>query len=121
MNVIDLAGSERVGETNAQGQRLKEAAQINKSLSVLTEIVSNLGKTAKGGAGVQRYRDSKLTYFLKDSLCGGAFVLLIACISLEDKFVDDSLRTLDFAKNLKNIKSQEIKRNDTGGGLDRLS
>jgi len=81
--------------------------------------VSNLGKNAKGGAGIQRYRDSKLTYFLKDSLCGGAFILLIACISLEDKFLEDSLRTIDFAKNLKNIKNQDIKRNDST--VDRLT
>lgn len=48
LNIIDLAGSERTSETNAQGQRLKEACNINKSLSVLTDVVSSLAKQKKG-------------------------------------------------------------------------
>ncbi len=54
--------------------------------------------------GFSRYRESKLTHFLKDSLSGNAYIMVIACISLEDKFSDDSIRTVDFAKNVKSIK-----------------
>ena len=93
---------------------MKEACNINKSLSVLTDVVSSLAKLKKGETqGFSRFRESKLTHFLKDSLGGSAFIMLIACISLEDQFIEDSLRTIEFAKNVKNIKVQEVKRNDS--------
>jgi RNA processing factor Prp31 len=50
---------------------------------------------------------------LKDSLGGNAYILLIACISNDDRHIEDSLRTLDFAKKVRNIKVSEIKRNET--------
>lgn len=98
LNIIDLAGSERVGETGAQGQRLSEACSINNSLSVLTEMIKHLAKSSNpakkrdSSVGFPRYRESKLTHYLKDSL--GGMIMVIACISLEDKFSDDSLRTI---------------------------
>lgn len=105
LNVIDLAGSERTGETNAQGQRLKEACQINKSLSVLTDVISSLARLKKGEtAGFSRFRESKLTHFLKDSLGGNAYIMVIACISMEERVAEDSMRTIEFAKNVKSIK-----------------
>ena len=111
LNLIDLAGSERVSETGAQGLRLKEASQINLSLSVLTDVVSTLAKLKKSDRSQQqqqqpylRFRDSKLTYFLKDSLGGTSYLMLIGCLSLEDKYIEDSMRTIEFAKNIKSIK-----------------
>ena len=94
---------------------MKEACQINKSLSVLTDVVSSLAKQKKGEApNFVRFRDSKLTHFLKDSLGGGnAYLILLACISMEEKVVEDSLRTIEFARSLKNIKVQEIKKNES--------
>jgi hypothetical protein len=69
-------------------------------------MVSSLAKQKKGEVpNFVRFRDSKLTHFLKDSLGGGnSYLILLACISMEEKVVEDSLRTIDFARSLKNIK-----------------
>lgn len=71
LNLIDLAGSERVRKTNASGERLKEAQHINRSLSALGDVVQALG--AKGKTHVP-FRNSKLTYLLQDSLSHGSKV-----------------------------------------------
>ncbi len=77
-------------------------------------MVSSLAKQKKGEApNFVRFRDSKLTHYLKDSLGGNAYLILLACISMEEKVIEDSLRTIDFARSLKNIKVQEIKKNDS--------
>ncbi|CDW83370.1 kif4a protein [Stylonychia lemnae] len=115
LNIIDLAGSERIQDTQAQGMRLKEACQINKSLSNLTEIVSQIASNKKRQSQVLRFRDSKLTFYLKDSLSGQSFILLIACISNEARFEQDSIRTIEFANNLRQIKTDQLKRNETFG------
>ncbi len=76
---------------------MKEACQINKSLSVLTDVISTLSKKGEGGGGFSRFRESKLTHYLKDSLGGNAYVMVIACISMEDKYAEDSMRSIEFA------------------------
>ena len=63
LNMIDLAGSERQSDTGAKGQRLKEGAKINLSLSMLGKVINSL---AKGNSFVP-YRDSKLTRFVLPS------------------------------------------------------
>jgi len=65
LHLVDLAGSERQSKTQATGDRLKEGAKINLSLSALGNVISALvdGKTAH-----IPYRDSKLTRLLQDSL-----------------------------------------------------
>ena len=66
LNLVDLAGSERVLKTNAVGQTLKEAQHINRSLSALGDVVSALQRRASHVP----FRNSKLTFLLKDSLTG---------------------------------------------------
>ena len=75
----------------------------------MTDVVSNLARNLNG---FSRVRESKLTYFLKDSLGGNAFIMVVACISLDSQVMEDTLRTIEFARNVKNIKIEEVKKND---------
>lgn len=74
-SMVDLAGSERQKDTNATGDRLKEASVINKSLSTLGHVINTLADvSASGGRRHIHYRDSKLTFLLRDSLGGNSKV-----------------------------------------------
>ena len=83
IHLVDLAGSEKVGKTGATGDRLKEAAGINKSLSVLGLVISTLADKAigKGKGTVVPYRDSCLTRILQNALGGNSKTLMICAIS----------------------------------------
>jgi kinesin family member 1 len=99
VHLIDLAGSERAASTGAAGDRLKEGAAINKSLSALGNCISALADHAKAaGAGAGRafvpYRDSALTWLLKDSLGGNAKTIMIAALSPADINYEETLRHL---------------------------
>lgn len=77
LNLADLAGSEKVGKTGASGETLEEAKKINQSLSALGNCINALTKAKKGHVP---YRDSKLTFILRESLGGNAkTTLVIAC------------------------------------------
>ena len=78
LNIVDLAGSEKVKSSGSTGQQLKEACFINLSLFSLAKIVHAL---EKGKGEHLPYRDSKLTMLLKDSIGGNCKTTMIACIS----------------------------------------
>ena len=78
LNLIDLAGSERVSKTGATGQRLKEGNAINKSLLTLGTVIYKL---SEGGKGHIPFRDSKLTRLLSSSLGGNAKTAVVVTIS----------------------------------------
>ena len=80
-HVIDLAGSERAKATDAAGERLKEAGMINKSLSALGNVINSLVEIGEGKARHVHYRDSKLTFLLRDSLGGNSKTVIIANVS----------------------------------------
>lgn len=75
LHLIDLAGSERQKATRAIGERIKEAGMINKSLSTLGNVINALVEFSDGKTKYVPFRDSKLTFFLKDSLGGNSKVL----------------------------------------------
>jgi hypothetical protein len=77
LNVIDLAGSERIKHTNVEGERLKEGCNINLSLHVLGNVINSLVESTKKKKYIP-YRDSKLTYYLKDSLGGNSITKVLA-------------------------------------------
>lgn len=81
LNLVDLAGSERQKSSRAEGDRLKEAASINKSLSTLGLVIMALVDIANGKPRHVPYRDSKLTFLLQDSLGGNSKTAIIATIS----------------------------------------
>ena len=89
-HIIDLAGSEKAKNTGATGQRLKEGCAINKSLSALGNLINSLVKKSK----VHPYRDSKLTYYLKDSLGGNCRTAMIANVSPLSLNREETLSTL---------------------------
>ncbi|XP_008206881.1 osmotic avoidance abnormal protein 3 isoform X2 [Nasonia vitripennis] len=116
LHLVDLAGSERQGRTGAAGDRLKEAASINLSLSALGNVISAL---AAGNGRHVPYRDSKLTRLLRDSLGGNARTLMIACVSPSDVDAEESLSTLRYAARARCIKNKPIVNEDPKDALLR--
>ena len=107
-HIIDLAGSERSKNTNATGERLREGAMINKSLSALGNVINSLVEVSEGKSRHVPYRDSKLTFMLRDSLGGNSKTVIIANISPSNLNMGETLSTLDFAKRAKQIKNNAV-------------
>jgi Kinesin motor domain len=147
MRLVDLAGSERANRTEATGQRLVEGGKINKSLSTLGRVIAALADprrqalnnspagsgrnsprpgtpTARGGPGrrappleVVPYRDSVLTWLLKDSLGGNSKTAMVACISPSD--YDETLSTLRYADQAKRIRTRATANIDAVSAAER--
>lgn len=95
INLVDLAGSERADSTGATGDRLKEGANINKSLSALGNVISALADLSMGKKKVMvPYRDSVLTKLLQNALGGNSKTIMIAALSPADINYDETLGTL---------------------------
>ncbi|XP_053307932.1 kinesin-like protein KIF18B [Spea bombifrons] len=103
MSLIDLAGSERASSTNAKGERLREGANINRSLLALINVINALADAKSKKAHIP-YRDSKLTRLLKDSIGGNCRTVMIAAISPSSLSYDDTYNTLKYANRAKEIK-----------------
>ena len=110
INLIDLAGSERASGTGATGDRLKEGANINKSLTMLGQVISALAKQSggKGKGEVVPYRNSKLTFILKPFLGGNAKTSMVAALSPASINFDETLSTLRYAWQVKAIKNKAV-------------
>jgi len=98
--MVDLAGSEKVAKTNASGQTLKEAQQINKSLMVLGLVINSLVESKKHIP----YRDSKLTRLLSDALGGNSKTCLVVTASPVKYNEEETVSTLRFGQRAKSIK-----------------
>lgn len=111
LSMIDLAGSERAAVTNNRGMRLIEGANINRSLLALGNCINALCEANEKGLKLHvRYRDSKLTRLLKDSLGGNCRTVMVACIAPAAGNYEDTLNTLKYANRAKNIKT-DVQRN----------
>ncbi|XP_071502786.1 kinesin-like protein KIF28P [Diadema antillarum] len=109
INLVDLAGSERVESSGATGDRLKEGAAINLSLSSLGNVIKALADLGSGKKGVRvPYRNSKLTMLLKNALGGNSKTIMIAAISPADINFDETLSTLRYADRAKSIKTKAV-------------
>ncbi|XP_023930292.1 kinesin-like protein KIF28P isoform X2 [Lingula anatina] len=109
MNLVDLAGSERAESTGATGDRLKEGANINKSLSALGNVISALADLSMGKKKVMvPYRDSVLTKLLQNALGGNSKTIMIAALSPADINYDETLSTLRYADRAKKIKNKAV-------------
>ncbi|XP_043939286.1 kinesin-like protein KIF18A [Protopterus annectens] len=103
MSLIDLAGSERASTTNTKGERLREGANINRSLLALINVINALADCKVRKSHIP-YRDSKLTRLLKDSIGGNCRTVMIAAISPSAFSYDDTYNTLKYANRAKEIK-----------------
>eukprot|EP00929_Paragymnodinium_shiwhaense_P007842 TRINITY_DN111753_c0_g1_i1.p1 TRINITY_DN111753_c0_g1~~TRINITY_DN111753_c0_g1_i1.p1 ORF type:complete len:961 (+),score=278.41 TRINITY_DN111753_c0_g1_i1:71-2953(+) len=110
-HLVDLAGSERANRTQATGGRLKEGAAINQSLSTLSRVISALAENAaKGGKNVKNppFRDSKLTFVLKESLSGNSRTYMMAAISPSLGDYEETMSTLRFAQSVKKVQLSAV-------------
>ncbi|KZT19957.1 kinesin-domain-containing protein [Neolentinus lepideus HHB14362 ss-1] len=104
INLVDLAGSENNKLTGNDATRMAESSAINKSLSVLGQVVHALNQ----GASRIPYRNSKLTRILQDALGGSSVGLLICNLAPGAKFRQDTLNTLNFAVRTKNVENKPV-------------
>jgi len=102
--VCDLAGSERVAKTGAKGSVFEEAKAINASLSALGNVINALSEGAKH----MPYRDSKLTFLLKDSLAGNTKTVLFVAATLDSWNIEETVSTMRFAERAKKIKNKVV-------------
>ncbi|KAK6540955.1 kinesin-like protein Klp8 [Orbilia ellipsospora] len=122
ISLVDLAGSERATSTGATGARLKEGAEINRSLSTLGRVIAALADLSSGKKKKDTlvpYRDSVLTWLLKDSLGGNSMTAMIAAISPADINWDETLSTLRYADSAKRIKNHAVVNEDPNARMIR--
>lgn len=121
ISLVDLAGSERATSTGATGARLKEGAEINRSLSTLGRVIASLADMSSGKHKKSQvpYRDSVLTWLLKDSLGGNSLTAMIAAISPADINFEETLSTLRYADSAKRIKNHAVVNEDPNARMIR--
>ncbi len=122
ISLVDLAGSERQSATGASGARLKEGAEINRSLSTLGRVIATLADLSSGkkkNMSMVPYRDSVLTWLLKDSLGGNSMTAMIAAISPADINFEETLSTLRYADSAKRIKNHAVVNEDPNARMIR--
>ena len=119
ISLVDLAGSERAKSTQAKGERLKEGANINKSLTCLGKVISSLASVDTKKKSHIPYRDSILTWILKENLGGNSKTAMIATISPSIINFDETLSTLRYADRAKQIKCHAIVNEDPNVKLIR--
>ena len=120
LHFVDLAGSERQKSTACAGERLKEASNINKSLTILGCVINSLVEASQGKNRHIPYRDSKLTFVLKDSLGGNARTFMIAAVSAASTSFTETLSTLKFAQRAKMIKNKAKVNEESNGNVEVL-
>ncbi|XP_037604661.1 kinesin-like protein KIF13B isoform X4 [Sebastes umbrosus] len=121
LSLVDLAGSERAAKTGAAGERLKEGSNINKSLTTLGLVISALAEqgTAKNKNKFVPYRDSVLTWLLKDCLGGNSRTAMVATVSPAADNYEETLSTLRYADRAKSIVNHAVVNEDPNARIIR--
>ncbi|XP_034036577.1 LOW QUALITY PROTEIN: kinesin-like protein KIF1A [Thalassophryne amazonica] len=127
ISLVDLAGSERADSTGAKGTRLKEGANINKSLTTLGKVISALAEMDSGQNKNKKkkkesfipYRDSVLTWLLRENLGGNSRTAMVAALSPADINYEETLSTLRYADRAKQIRCNAVINEDPNNRLVR--
>ncbi|KAJ8736093.1 hypothetical protein PYW08_006749 [Mythimna loreyi] len=122
LSLVDLAGSERAVKTGAVGDRLKEGSNINKSLTTLGLVISKLADQSSGSKNKDKfvpYRDSVLTWLLKDNLGGNSKTVMVATISPAADNYEETLSTLRYADRAKRIVNHAVVNEDPNARIIR--
>uniref|UniRef100_A0A6Q2XB01 plus-end-directed kinesin ATPase n=1 Tax=Esox lucius TaxID=8010 RepID=A0A6Q2XB01_ESOLU len=126
ISLVDLAGSERADSTGAKGTRLKEGANINKSLTTLGKVISALAEVVRVPNKKKKkveshipYRDSVLTWLLRENLGGNSRTAMVAALSPADINYDETLSTLRYADRAKQIRCNAVINEDPNNRLVR--
>ena len=122
MSLVDLAGSERAVKTGAVGERLKEGSNINKSLTTLGLVISKLADQSSGSKNRDKfvpYRDSVLTWLLKDNLGGNSKTVMVATVSPAADNYEETLSTLRYADRAKRIVNHAVVNEDPNARIIR--
>ncbi|KAG8226151.1 hypothetical protein J437_LFUL005812 [Ladona fulva] len=122
MSLVDLAGSERAVKTGAIGDRLKEGSNINKSLTTLGLVISKLADQSSGTKNKDKfvpYRDSVLTWLLKDNLGGNSKTVMVATLSPSADNYEETLSTLRYADRAKRIVNHAVVNEDPNARIIR--
>lgn len=110
LTLVDLAGSERVSRSEATGERLVEAAAINKSLSALGQVFQSISQRAPHIP----YRNSKLTHLLQESLGGDSKTCVFVNVSPTEDNLSETHSTLNFGKSIRQIELGPAKKHARG-------
>ena len=119
ISLVDLAGSERAVKTGAVGERLKEGSNINKSLTTLGLVISKLADQSAGRDKFVPYRDSVLTWLLKDNLGGNSKTVMLATVSPAADNYEETLSTLRYAERAKRIVNHAVVNEDPNARIIR--
>lgn len=123
ISLVDLAGSERADATGATGARLKEGANINRSLTTLGKVIACLAEMAtskkKKKSDFIPYRDSVLTWLLRENLGGNSRTMMLATLSPADVNYEETLSTLRYADRAKQIVCKAVINEDPNARIIR--
>ncbi|XP_004521462.1 kinesin-like protein KIF14 isoform X2 [Ceratitis capitata] len=106
ISLVDLAGSERISTVGSNGDRIREGVSINKSLLTLGKVIAALAdakKSTTNGSGFVPYRESVLTWLLRENLGGNSKTVMLATISPANVNIDETLATLRYACQARTI------------------
>jgi len=104
LHICDLAGSERLSKSQAMGSTLNETKHINQSLSTLSNVIEKLQHKSSHVP----FRESKLTYLLRNSLGGDSKTLAIVCCNPLAEHFQESTCSLRFAQKLNKVELQAL-------------
>ncbi|XP_015777124.1 PREDICTED: kinesin-like protein KIF13A [Acropora digitifera] len=122
LSLVDLAGSERASKSGAEGERLKEGSNINRSLVTLGQVISSLADQSGGKSRKALhvpYRDSVLTWLLKDNLGGNSKTVMVATVSPAADNYEETLSTLRYADRAKRIVNHAVVNEDPNAKIIR--